>query len=205
MAAEYALAPARGFLQETAGAPREDDEGARDGQFVEICRESSGGTAPAEAAVRAIDDPRALARSPPMSLNVPLLRSSFELVLGREPDLTHRFYEVLFAKYPQVKPLFGKSSGKQQEKMLADALVAVMDHLEDAAWLEQQLGALGAKHAGYGVTDGMYAFVGDALLTTLAQVAAADWTDELAAQWGAAYGAITSLMLKGAPAGAAAE
>jgi hemoglobin-like flavoprotein len=140
-----------------------------------------------------------------MGLDVSLLRSSFGLVLEREPEITHRFYGVLFEKYPQVKPLFGRNSAKQQEKMLADALVAVMDHLEDASWLEAQLGALGAKHAGYGVTDEMYGYVGDALVTTFSQVAASDWTPEHTAQWSAAYGAITALMLKGARAASPAE
>jgi hemoglobin-like flavoprotein len=133
-----------------------------------------------------------------MGLNVPLLRSSFDLVLSRAPDITHRFYGVLFTKYPQVKPLFGRNSGPQQERMLADALVAVMDHLEDAPWLTTQLGALGAKHVSYGVTDEMYGYVGDALLTTLADVAGTDWTEDHATEWGAAYGAISSLMQKGA-------
>jgi hemoglobin-like flavoprotein len=41
-----------------------------------------------------------------MALNVALLRSSFELVVEREPMLTARFYEVLFARYPQVRKLF---------------------------------------------------------------------------------------------------
>jgi hemoglobin-like flavoprotein len=140
-----------------------------------------------------------------MGLNVELLRSSFELVLEREPSLTHRFYGVLFSKYPQVKSLFGRNSGQQQEKMLADALVAVMDHLEDASWLRDKLTAMGAKHLDYGVKDEMYPFVGDALITAMSQVAGADWTDEHTAQWSAAYGAITSLMLEGAHARAAVD
>lgn len=136
-----------------------------------------------------------------MSLNVPLLRSSFELVLARSPDLTTRFYEILFEKYPQVKPLFGKRRAQEQQAtMLASALVAVVDHLEDAPWLTEQLGALGAKHVEYGVADDMYPFVGDALLTTLAEVAGADWNEELHTQWAAAYGAIVDLALKGAHA-----
>ena len=64
-----------------------------------------------------------------MSLNVPLLRSSFELVVERQPQLTRRFYEILFQRYPQTKPLFHRNKPEAQEKMLTDALVAVMDRL----------------------------------------------------------------------------
>src|SRR3954466_13670377 len=118
-----------------------------------------------------------------MALNVDLLRSSFELVLQRNPDLTERFYEILFLRYPQVQPLFSRNGRTQQAKMLASALGAVIDHLEDASWLTEQLGALGTRHLDYGVTREMYDWVGDALLRTLAEVAADDWTAELEAAW----------------------
>ena len=133
-----------------------------------------------------------------MSLNVHLLRSSFALVVERQPRLTSRFYEILFARHPEARPLFGSGSTEKQAAMLQEALVAVMDHLEDASWLEQTLAGLGSKHAEYGVTDEMYGWVGGSLLATLAEVAGEDWNDELQGQWAAAYGAISGLMKEGA-------
>ena len=130
-----------------------------------------------------------------MALNVSLLRSSFELVVEREPQLTKRFYEILFERYPQSKALFGRNSADKQQQMLRDALVAVVDHLEDAPWLQEQLAALGAKHVDYGVTEEMYGWVGESLLSTMAEVAGSDWNDELMAAWTEAYGAIVSLMV----------
>jgi len=132
-----------------------------------------------------------------MSLNVPALRSSFELVVERAPDLTRRFYEVLFARYPQTRALFGRNSRPAQEQMLTRALGAVLEHLEDAPWLRAMLGVLGDKHAGYGVTPEMYAWVGDSLLATLAEVAGAEWTPEVATAWTQAYGTIASMMMAG--------
>jgi len=78
--------------------------------------------------------------------------------------------------------------------MLAGAIAAVLDHLEDAPWLVQTLGALGAKHVGYGVTREMYDWVGASLLATLGEVAGSAWTPELNTAWAEAYGAIVSLM-----------
>jgi hemoglobin-like flavoprotein len=129
-----------------------------------------------------------------MALNVDLLRSSFALVVEREPEVTHRFYDVLFAKYPQVQPLFGRRSRADQERMLRDMLVAIVDHVEEPAWLQNQLGALGSKHVGYGVTAEMYGWIGDALLTTLKEVAGPAWTPEIADTWTHAYGAVAGLM-----------
>ena len=133
-----------------------------------------------------------------MGLDITTLRTSFELVLDREPNLTHRFYDVLFLRHPEARPLFGGGARDRQEKMLTEALVAVMDHLDDAPWLTQHLHALGAKHRDYGVTVAMYEWVGSALLETLAAVAGDDWTPRHAAAWSEAYGVIARLMQDGA-------
>jgi hemoglobin-like flavoprotein len=132
-----------------------------------------------------------------MGLNVPLLRSSFDLVIERQPAMTTRFYEILFGRHPAARALFRRPMSVQ-EKMLQEALVAVLDHVEDASWLTETLHVMGARHVEYGVTEEMYDWVGSSLLSTLAEVAADDWTDELRDQWAAAYGAISGLMKEGA-------
>lgn len=140
-----------------------------------------------------------------MALNAPLLRSSFEVVIEREPQLTEVFYSKLFEHSPDLKSLFTRNTPRVQSEMLAGALVAVLDHLEDAPWLINTLGALGAKHAEYGVTEEMYEPVGTCLLATLEEVAGNAWSDEVSAAWGDAYGAIRELMLAGASRSAKAS
>jgi hemoglobin-like flavoprotein len=130
-----------------------------------------------------------------MPLNVSLLRQSFEVVATANPSFVSRFYEILFERYPQTRPLFPQNGMPRQAEMLTQALVAVLDHLEDAPWLQDTLGALGAKHVGYGVTREMYDWVGASLLATLGEVAGPAWTPELQGAWAEAYGAIVSLML----------
>jgi hemoglobin-like flavoprotein len=138
-----------------------------------------------------------------MSLNVKLLRESFDLVAERSPHLTHRFYEILFERYPQTQHMFPEDRRSRQEGMLTEALVAVLDHLEDAPWLTEALHALGAKHVDYGVTEEMYGWVGDALLRTLGETAGEAWNSELESAWATAYGVIASLMQEGARASGA--
>ena len=133
-----------------------------------------------------------------MSLNAELLRSSFELVVEREPQLTRRFYEIFHSRYPQVKPMFSRNAPEQQQKMLTETLVAVMDNLEDADWLQTNLMALGRKHVEYGVTDDMYPWVGECLVAAISEVAGDDWTDEHAKAWGEAYGALQEMAIAGA-------
>jgi len=134
-----------------------------------------------------------------MALDVQLLRSSFNLALARQPELTHVFYDGLFARYPDARPLFHGADMASQEQMLAEALVAVLDHLDDVPWLRSTLAGLGARHAGYGVTPPMYDWVGDALIATLANANGEQWTAAHTAGWQEAYGAIVAMMLAGYP------
>jgi hemoglobin-like flavoprotein len=146
---------------------------------------------------------RRLLSSVPMTLDPQILRSSFDLVIDRRPDLTIRFYEILFERHPELQGMFSRDRSIQA-RMLAEAIAAVLDHLDDAPWLARTLGELGRRHVAYGVTDEMYDHVGDALLATLAEVAAEAWTPEVAHQWTLAYGAIAMLMKAGAAAELAA-
>jgi len=133
-----------------------------------------------------------------MGLNVEVLRNSFNLVVERSPQVTHRFYQILFDRYPATRDMFPAERRQNQEAMLTQALVAVLDHLEDAPWLTSTLHGLGAKHVGYGVTPEMYDWVGASLLATLAEACGSDWTPEVESAWVEAYGAIAGLMKAGA-------
>lgn len=138
-----------------------------------------------------------------MGLDPTILRESFNLAIERAPDLTARFYETLFLRKPELAAMFQSRPRATQEKMLGDALSAVLDHLEDAPWLAQQLAALGARHVEYGVTRAMYDDVGAALLETLATSTGSAWTREVESQWQLAYGAICEMMWAGQAAQAA--
>jgi hemoglobin-like flavoprotein len=127
-----------------------------------------------------------------------LIRENLDLVASRAPDLTARFYERLFARHPEVRHMFGRRSAEAQQRMLLEAIVAVVDHLEDAAWLAETLGAMGEKHVDYGVEDAMYPLVVDALVATLEAVSAEAWSPELEAAWRAALGFVAETMIAGA-------
>jgi hemoglobin-like flavoprotein len=133
-----------------------------------------------------------------MALDAEALRTSLELVVSRQPVITTRFYEILFSRYPQVRPLFSRNAPERQQKMLQEAIVAVVDHLEDGAWLTSTLHGMGHKHVEYGVTAEMYPWIGECLVATLKEIAGADWSPRIEKAWIDAYGAISGLMLEGA-------
>jgi hemoglobin-like flavoprotein len=133
-----------------------------------------------------------------MALDKELLRKSFALFVACEPDLTHHFYEVLFARHAELRKLFTRKPLTDQERMLTDTIVDLIAHIDDLEYLEKILHPLGLKHVEYGATAEAYAWVRDALLATFRHVAGAVWTDELAAAWREAYDLIASIMMAGA-------
>ena len=134
-----------------------------------------------------------------MALDVDAVRTSFGLVIERQPDLTRVFYQELFARHPEARALFSRQPMEVQERMLAETLIAALDHLDDADWLRTTLSELGRRHSEYGVTDEMYGWVAETLLATLTRAAGDDWTPAYEAAWREALGAIAGMMLAGYP------
>jgi len=133
-----------------------------------------------------------------MRIDEEALRSSLEAAMAKEVPFTRRFYEILFERHPEARSLFSRNFGEKQERMLQASLIAVLDHLDDAAWLSDSLGALGAKHNDYGVTDEMYFWVGDALLATLSESAGRAWSARAEMAWIGAIETVAELMMAGA-------
>lgn len=127
-----------------------------------------------------------------------LIRQNLELVASRAPDLTARFYERLFQQNHELRPMFSRRTADAQQRMLLEAIVAVVDHLEDATWLEETLTAMGAKHVEYGVEDRMYPLVANALITTLADVSGEDWSPKVEVAWLDALTYVAETMIAGA-------
>lgn len=129
---------------------------------------------------------------------IALISENLEFVAGKNPDLIAGFYERLFTRYPQAKALFGRNSSENQQKMLTEALVAVVAHAEDSAWLTKTLTALGRKHVEYGVKDEMYDWVRECLVDTFEAESGERWTAELGDAWHSVLKSVNDLALQGA-------
>jgi hemoglobin-like flavoprotein len=127
-----------------------------------------------------------------------LIESNLAVVTEVAPDVVARFYAKLFERHPHLQRLFGRRSQGEQERMLTEAILAVVGHMEDAAWLKGVLRPLGAKHVGYGVTEGMYPLVADALVDTLREASGPAWSPEVEQAWSGALGAVAGEMIAGA-------
>jgi DNA-binding winged helix-turn-helix (wHTH) protein/hemoglobin-like flavoprotein len=116
----------------------------------------------------------------------------------RLPQVVHLMYGRLFAAHPATRAMFRSNASEVQERMLADTLTSILEHVQDAPWLAERLFVLGARHAEYGVTAEMYEWVGSSLRGALQEVCQDGWTAELARAWDGAYRAISAVMGQGA-------
>lgn len=128
---------------------------------------------------------------------VHLIRKSFATLARHEHVAALIFYRRLFEIAPELRPIF-KGDIEEQSKKLLEMLAVLIAMLEKPYGLELELKAMGARHAGYGVKDEHYAFVGAALLGMLAEALGENFTPEVRAAWTALYGAVEATMKAGA-------
>jgi hemoglobin-like flavoprotein len=132
-----------------------------------------------------------------MHLDIDALETSFDLLAPRGEELVDAFYERLFARAPEVRPLFGTDL-RRQRAMLLRALVLVRRSLRDLEPLLPALRDLGARHVAYGARPEHYPVVAEVLIESMAALAGGAWSERHAAAWAAALGLIADVMLEGA-------
>lgn len=129
-------------------------------------------------------------------LPVDLLEDSFALLAPQAEELVSRFYDRLFYRHPQLRPLFADVDWKQQKNKLVASLALVVNNLRKPDALKQALTAMGQRHQGYGVEPEHYPMVARALLDVMGEMAGAQWTTEVAAAWEDALNAVATIMLE---------
>jgi len=140
-------------------------------------------------------DPLDTPQGHPLGLNVPLLERSFNALAPRAGELVHRFYEELFKRFPQVKPLFAHTSQAEQEKKLINALQLVVTNLRKVDTLAKALTTLGEKHQQYGAEPEHYTAVANTLIDVMQEFAGDLWTQEIQQAWQHALSVVAKVML----------
>ena len=126
-----------------------------------------------------------------------LVRSSFALVQPIAPQAAALFYANLFEADPALRGLFTGDMDQQGVRLMS-MIGAAVGMLDRPATLLPVLRKLGARHAGYGVTDTHYGTVGAALLKTLDQGLGDAFTPDVREAWTVLYGVIASTMQEAA-------
>lgn len=127
------------------------------------------------------------------------LRATIETAFARDDAFPARFYARLFEAHPELRTMFHRNTPGAQAKMFAQKLTALVDHLDDPAWMGREIPALSASHAGYGVTPAMYPPVGEALIGALRDACGDEWTDDAERAWAEVYVRLTQAILASSP------
>ena len=115
--------------------------------------------------------------------------------LGDEVPLY--FYSHLFLSHPELRNMFPVSMATQRDRLVGalGRIVSRVDQLDEVTEFIKQLGR---DHRRFQVVAQHYDAVGVSLLATLKHFLGDAWTEELAADWAAAYGLIATVMVQAA-------
>lgn len=121
------------------------------------------------------------------------LKDSFAQVASHGDEVGLFFYSHLFLAHPELRELFPVSMSTQRNRLL-NALGTIVSDAGNADALVPFLQELGRDHRKFGAIAGHYPAVGESLLATLAYFSGSAWTEDLAADWTAAYGLVSKVM-----------
>jgi hemoglobin-like flavoprotein len=124
-----------------------------------------------------------------------LIKESFGMVAPIADQAATIFYARLFELDPSLQPLFAHTDMAAQRKNLMQTLAVVVKSIDKLDTIVPAVQALGARHAGYGVTPQMFGTVGQALIDTLGVGLGDAFTSECRDAWLAAYGILSSVMI----------
>lgn len=129
------------------------------------------------------------------ALDVEILERTFAAMAPQGEALVARFYQELFNRYPQVKPLFRNTNHLEQQRKLLSALNLVVSNLRKPDVLVDALQNLGKRHQQYGAVPGHYQAVASTLLDVMQEFAGSLWTKEVHKAWSDALNSVAEIML----------
>jgi hemoglobin-like flavoprotein len=124
-----------------------------------------------------------------------LVQNSWEKVVPMAPHVAELFFDRLFELDPFLEDLFPSDLSKLGAEWMR-ALGLAAPRLEEPSSAAPCLAALSRMHVDVGVRPGHYVTMGNALLWTLEQSLAEDFTPRVKEAWGAAYQLISALMIQ---------
>ncbi len=129
------------------------------------------------------------------SAEIQLVKDSFRQIVPIADQAAALFYARLFELDPALRHLFRGDMREQGRKLMTMIAVAVQS-LERLDTLVPAVRQLGARHAGYGVTEDHYATVGAALLWTLEKGLGPAFTPAVREAWTTTYSLLANTMIE---------
>ncbi len=134
--------------------------------------------------------------SPP---ELALVRDTYQKLVDRHDPQTPMLYEKLFARDPDLRPMFREDLAGQGMKFMS-TLGTIIAALDAPDLLAKELQKLADGHDALGVEPEHYTVMREALLDTLAVHLGPDLTPQARAAWQTAYDQIAADMIAAADA-----
>ncbi|HEX5074923.1 MAG TPA: globin domain-containing protein [Gemmatimonadaceae bacterium] len=129
---------------------------------------------------------------------VGLLAESWNAVAGRREEIARMFYQVLFERHPELRPLFTRTDMRAQYEKFAGMVDEIVQLRSAPREFVKSAVLLGQRHAAYGVTRDQYAPAGAVLLEVLAAALGPAFTPAVREAWSEGYLLTSSIMSRAA-------
>ena len=111
---------------------------------------------------------------------------SLDLAAEAGGDLTERVYAKLFARHPEMAPLFVRDGdGQVRGEMLAKVFEMVLDYVGAGGYAEFMVRNEVVTHQGYDVPADVFPIFFEVVAETVREAAISDWTPTMDAGWAA--------------------
>ncbi|UOY93532.1 NO-inducible flavohemoprotein [Ectobacillus sp. JY-23] len=126
---------------------------------------------------------------------IDIIKATVPLLQERGGEITTRFYEIMFTKYPELLNIFNHANQKKgrQPQALANAVYAAAVHIENLEAILPAVKQIAHKHRSLGVVKEQYPIVGSCLLQAIQEVANAP--QEVLDAWAEAYGVLADAFI----------
>jgi hemoglobin-like flavoprotein len=126
-----------------------------------------------------------------------LVRQSWAQLAPVRKQVCADFYARLFARYPELRPLFKGDIARQSTLFMTmvNTVVSALDNPDPVIALLQ---TTGARHADYGIRTGDYDKFADVLMDTFARALGDVFTPRTRAAWEEVYARLAETMQQGA-------
>jgi hemoglobin-like flavoprotein len=125
---------------------------------------------------------------------IKLIEKSFDKIVKNKDEFINSFYDDLFKLAPEVEYLFENTSKERQGEKLYNALVILVENINDPEALKDILQPLGQDHLNYGAQLAHYPVVGECLIKSLKKFNNEEWSEDIESAWLETYNSVVGLM-----------
>ncbi len=127
--------------------------------------------------------------------SIAVVKSTTPVLWEHGLEIASRMYEIMFDRYPEIKPMFAGSPDNQSYK-LSSAIIAFSQSVDKLEDLDDALKKIVYAHVDSNVSAEHYPVVAECLMESLHDVLGDAFTPELKHAWGEAYQVLADVLIE---------